>query len=557
MAHHPYDRNRWPLIIAVVTLGLISLVQPGCDCSSTDGSFAPAMVASVFPEQNSATALVSTNVVVVFGIDMNGNSVESSISLNESGGADVPAAVIYDATTQSATLDPIADLKSGTEYMATISSSVQDAAGNTPLTSDYVWSFTVSRIAELVSSDENGVAGNNDSELSAIDGSGQYVVFESTATDLVPAFVTNGRNHIYRKDTSTGEVLLVSSNANGLEADNNSASARISDDGRYVVFESNATNLDTTLNSAGIAQIYRKDLEDGSIDLVSRSVTLEPDNSFNGARNADISNDGRYIVFQSSDNDLSAISSGGSVQIYFKDMDDESVDMISRTNLDVAGNGDSTNPYMSPDGRFIVFESSAINLTGSNSFQHIYLVDTTATTHSVEQISVDTNGVQATANCNNPSASDDGSIVVFDTVAVLSGSDDNGTTDVYYRDRVTPLTGLVSANPNTQNSGNGASANAHISANGNFVAFESIASDLVTEAVFNIRDIFVRDLSQNPTITINKVNLSQIGGEATINSNNPAISADGRYVSFDSAYNYDITDTNTINDVYRSHNSTF
>lgn len=550
------ERNRFALIATVLFIGLISLLQPGCDCSSS-GSVGTAPVANVFPIQGSDTALVSTDVVVFFGRDMNETTIdETTFTLTESGGSQVAAIVSYDATTRSATLDPVSDLLSGTEYRATVSSAIEDAGGGKPLGSDYVWSFSVSRITELVSSNVSGVAGNVGSELSSIDGSGRYIVFESSATNLIANFVTNGRKHIYRKDTFTGEVLLVSSDNVGLEANNNCFSPRISDDGRFVVFESTATNLDANLNSGGRSQIYLKDMVDGSVDLVSRSVLLEPDNSFSGATNADLSNDGRYIIFQSSDTDLSAINGGGAIQIYFKDMSDESVDILSRTNLNVAGNANSTNPHMSPDGKYVVYESSATNLTGSNSFQHIYLFDTSVT-YFIEQVSVDTNNVQATANCNKPSVSDDGSIVVFDTLAVLSVLDNNGTTDVYYRNRTMPLTELVSANPTTQNSGNGASVLAQISGDGKFVAFESIASDLVVEGVFNIRDIFVRDLSQNPNIIINKVNLSQIGSEATINSSNAAISADGRYVSFDSPFNYDITDTNTINDVYRSLNSTF
>jgi hypothetical protein len=67
----------------------------------------------------------------------------------------------------------------------------------------------------------------------------------------------------------------------------------------------------------------------------------------------------------------------------------------------------------------------------------------------------------------------------------------------------------------------------------------------------------VRDFSTSPTVTLDKINLTQAGAEASDNSSNASISSDGRYVSFDSAFNYDITDTNTISDVYRSLNSTF
>ena len=453
-------------------------------------------------------------------------------------------------------MTPSTDLLSATEYRATISASVENATGGNPLTTDFVWSFTISPATALVSKDLEAVVGNDVSTRSAIDASGRFVVFESEATNLVSAVTTLNRSHIYRKDTVSGDVVLVSSDAAGLEANNDSFSPRISDDGRYVVFESTATNLDSAISSAGISQIYLKDLANGSITLVSRSASLAPDNSITGASNADVSNDGRFIVFQSADNDLSAINGGATVQIYLKDMNDESVDMISRTNFSAAGNGSSSNPYISPDGRFIVFESRATNLTSSNGFRHIYLVDTSVS-HAVEQISVTTAGTEATADNSNPSVSDNGTIVVFDSIAVLDSGDSNGTTDVYYRDRTSPLTALVSVSPSTGFSGNGASAFARISGNGNHVAFESLASDFVIEGILGFKDIFVRDLSQNPSIEIVKVSLAQSGNEATSDSSNPAISADGRYVSFDSVFSFDVTDTNTINDVYRAHNSTF
>ena len=139
----------------------------------------------------------------------------------------------------------------------------------------------------------------------------------------------------------------------------------------------------------------------------------------------------------------------------------------------------------------------------------------------------------------------------------LVTGDNNGVSDIFRRDRSASETLLVST-PNGTTSGNAASTGSSISSNGAFVAFESLASNLVAEGGLGLSDIFVRDLSTMPTVTIERINIPQsFTGEATSDSNNAAISADGRYVSFDSAYDYDVTDTNTIGDVYRSHNTTF
>ena len=537
-------------------ISFISLVQPGCNWGSSD-AFAPAPIASVFPLQDSDTAQVSTNVIVFFGIDMNGPSVESSFTLTDSGGTDQPAVIVYDATTRTATLDPIADLESGTEYIATMSSSVEDSAGNTPLSSDFVWSFTISQATELVSKDIDAVAGNDVSENSAIDGTGRYIVFESEATNLVTVFTTFNRNHIYRKDTITGEVLLVSSDADGLEANNSSFTPRISDDGRFVVFASNATNLSSTISTGGILQVFIKDMEDGSVDLVSRDDTgLFAANV--KAENPDVSNDGRYIVFESSASNLSILANNSFSQIYRKDMNDESVEMISRNTSQSAGAaGNSKLPAMSRDGRYIVFDSNAGNdiVTGATVVRHIYLVDMDNPAIT-EQISVDSNEIQASGTSLNASISDDGMYVAFESDAANLIAGGTSRSDIYRRDRSAGETVLVST-PDGTSSGDVGSFNASISADGTFIAFESASTNLVVETSLGLTDIFVRDFSTTPVVTIEKINISQSGFEPSNNSANASISSDGRYVSYDSPFNYDITDTNTINDVYRSLNSTF
>jgi hypothetical protein len=550
--------QRFKLITAFLSVGIISLLQPGCDCSSSNsgGTAPPSAITAVSPLSNSVTTLVTTDVSAVFLDEMEGETVINAFTLTLNN-TPVPATVTYDVTTKTTVLTPLTDLMSNTEYRATIASSVKDINGNSPLSADYIWSFKTSPSMQLVSKNTSGVTSNDLSWNSDIDSTGRYIVFESEASNLTSVATTLNRQHIYRKDTVTGETILVSSDASGLvEANTQASNPSISANGRYVVFNSTATNLDAAINSNGISQVYLKDMDDGSIDLVSRSATLAPDNSLAGASFAKVSDDGLRIVFQSPDKNLSLIDGGGVSQIYLKNMSDESVQMISRSATNVAGNNTSSNPDMSADGKYIVFESSASNLTTSNSFNHIYFVDTSAATHAVEQISMTSAGAEATANCNRPSVSDDGSMVVFDTVAILDSFDNNGTTDVYFRYRPLVFTKLVSANPGTNDSGNGASSNASISGDANYVAFESLASDLATEGALGVKDIFVRNLSALPVTVIDRVNNHESGGEATSDSISPAISKDGRYVSFHSIAPFTLDDTDTLFDVFRAHNST-
>ena len=556
------DRNRWSLIASVLLIGLISLVQPGCNCGTTYSTVPPSAVTSVFPPQGTDTALVGTIAAALFGIDMNGTTInDSTFTLTVAGGLQQTATVSYDAVTRTATLVPDSDLISGTEYRATISSTVQDVTGNTPLTSDFVWSFSVSQVTELISKDSNGVVGNNRSDISDVDGSGRYIVFDSSATNLVTNSITIGRNHIYRKDSITDEVLLVSSDANGLEANNSSSSPRISNDGRFVVFESTATNL-SSIVTGGTQQIFIKNMDDGSIELASRDTSLIAANGF--CTDPDVSDDGLYVVFASTAADLTAIPGGGFSQIYYKDMTDESVDMLSlRTTLITGATGQSNNTDMSADGQYIVFESNATDLISPSptAFIHIYFIDITDPA-TIELISVNTAGSDALGNSLNPSVSNDGRYITFDSIATnLATPDTNGNDDVFLRDRNptgSPSTILVSANPSTGNSANGTSTSASISSDGTFVAFQSDAIDITIGNNPGLTDIFIRDMAST-SITINQVNITDTGiANPTLSSGNASISSDGRYVSFDSRYRFTLDDTNNgLSDIYRAYNSTF
>ena len=548
-----YDRFR--LITAFLVVGIISLVQPGCNCSSSNGG-TPSAITSVSPASSSATSLVTTDVSAIFRDDMDSATVESGFTLTLNNNQ-VAATVSYDEATKTATLSPGSDLVSSTEYRATIASSVKDINGNSPLSSDYVWSFTSSPAMLLTSKNANGVTGFDVSQSADIDATGRYIVFESEATNLTSIATTLNRSHIYRKDTITGEVILVSRDRAGLvEANNDAFNPSISTNGRYVVFESAANNLDGT--SFFRKQIYLKDLDNDDVTLISLTIEGLPDDGANDASNAKVSDDGRYVLFQSSDFLMSTIHSGGIDQIYLKDMSTGSAQMISRTATGAAGNAASGNPDMSADGTHIVFESLATNFTASNSNNHIYYVDTSSEEYTVEQISVATGGAEADANSNKPSVSDDGSTVVFHTDATNLDvvADKNGTTDVYLHYRPLAFTKLISANPNTGKSGNDASRNAHITGNADYVVFDSLASDLVSGDVLGVKDIFVRDLSVLPDITIERLNNPESGSEATADSDDPVISTDGRYVSFHSIVPYTIDDTNSWSDVFRAHNST-
>ncbi|MGB5279056.1 MAG: Ig-like domain-containing protein [Gammaproteobacteria bacterium] len=557
------EKSRWWLIVPLMTLGLIYLAQSGCD-SDPSNPFTPlpplpSGITVVFPAPDSDNAQVSTIVSVRFDVDMSGTTINTSTFTLTVAGAPVDlTSVVYDEVTRTATLTPAADLISDTEYNATLSSAIQTVAGDNPLTADFVWSFTTSPATFLVSKDSDAVVGNDVSLRSAIDATGRYIVFESNATTLTPGTtITRNRNHIYKKDTVTGDIVLVSSDAAGREANNDSFSPRISADGRFVVFESLATNL-TPIATGGTRQVYIKDLADDTVELASQNEFRVVANAT--VENPDVSNDGNFVVFESSATNLTGESTNAATQIYLRDRFNNTVEMLT-----AGGTGDSNRSFMSPDAQYVVFDSEAGDsiVSGALATRSVFLVDRTSSPNVTELVSVNTNGEQGNGLSTNASVSDDGRFIVFESQAsnLIAG----GTTlfDIYRRDRqdledLFDGETLLVSTPDGSTSGDGVSVNASISSDGTYVAFQSAARNLASETQPGFVDIFVRNFSTSPaTVTITKINLTQTGAEATDNSGNAAISSDGRYVSFDSAFNFDIIDTNSISDVYRSHNSNF
>ncbi len=151
--------DRFKLIAAFLAVGIISLVQPGCDCSSSNSTSTPSAITSVSPASSSTSALVTTDVTALFRDDMDSATVESGFSLTLNSNQ-VAVTVSYDETTKAATLSPDIGLVSGAEYHATIASSVKDINGNSPLSTDFVWSFTASPAMLLTSKNANGVSGS-------------------------------------------------------------------------------------------------------------------------------------------------------------------------------------------------------------------------------------------------------------------------------------------------------------------------------------------------------------------------------------------------------------
>ena len=197
----------------------------------------------------------------------------------------------------------------------------------------------------------------------------------------------------------------------------------------------------------------------------------------------------------------------------------------------VAANFASANAAISIDGRFVAFHSAATNLVegDTNKQQDVFVYD--RLTKIMERISVDSNGQESDNYSHLPSISADGRFVAFMSLASnLVSNDFNNQLDVFVRDREKQTTTLVSVSTESI-SGNTKSINPVISSNGRYIAFESYANNLIEDDSNASPDIFIRDIVLEKTEIIS---LSTRGQQANHGSYYPTISADGRYVAFHS-----------------------
>jgi hypothetical protein len=350
----------------------------------------------------------------------------------------------------------------------------------------------------LVSINRTTTATGNGLSLGpATSSDGRFIAFESSATDLVATSDTNNADDIFVRDRQTNATTLISVNSSGTATGSKGSSApAISNNGRFVAFLSLATDLVTTTDNNNTADIFVRDLQTDTTRLVS------------------------------------ANSSGSAT-----------------------GNGTFSNPIISADGRFVAFSSNASDLVATpdnNNADDIFIRD--LQTNTTRLVSINSAGT-ATGNnfSSSPVISSDGRLVAFVSTAtdLVSTTDNNTATDVYVRDLQANTTRLVSANSAGTAAGNLESEFPAISADGRFVAFISFATDLVSTSDNNHdSDTFVRDLQTNATslVSINSSN------NATANSGSgPAVmSADGRFVAYQSFATdlVNIPDNNAATDIF-------
>lgn len=401
-------------------------------------------------------------------------------------------------------------------------------------------------ITTRVSVAGDGTQGNAASYDAVLTPDGRYVAFSSDASNLVLGD-TNGQTDVFVHDRTTGTVERVSVASDGTQANNWSYGTTISADGRYVAFYSYATNL-VSGEQHYYSHVYVHDRQTHTTERVSVASDGSPADSF--SHDPAISADGRYVAFDSYATNLAAGDTNGKRDVFVRDRATGSTERVSLASDGAQGDRDSAAPRLTSDGRYVVFLSYATNLVpgDTNAAADVFLHD--RETHTTARESLGNGGVQGNDGSYGAGVSADGRWVLFCSDATnLVAGDTNGFTDTFVRDRSTGATERVSVGASGVQA-NDASYGATISTDGNIVAFTSYASNLVSGDTNYVGDAFVRIRS---TATTERVHLDSDGTQANdeIGSAEPSISADGRYVVFYSyASNLVTGDTNGTGDVF-------
>ncbi|PKN44253.1 MAG: hypothetical protein CVU59_12115, partial [Deltaproteobacteria bacterium HGW-Deltaproteobacteria-17] len=295
--------------------------------------------------------------------------------------------------------------------------------------------FAVAGETLRVSMTSAGVQATGHCYAPKLSADGRYVAFHSAAPDLVGGD-TNGADDVFRKDMVAGDTVRVSTDPSGGQAAGTSQSAAISSDGRYVAFESGAANLvagDTNIAT----DVFRKDLVTGETLRVSTDSTGAQSNAL--SRGAAINSDGRYVLFRSGATNLVAGDTGVADDVFRKDLVTGETLRVSTDSSGNEANGLSTHQAISPDGRYVAFMSAATNLVAGDTNIATDIFRKDLTTGEILRCSTNAAGAQVLLGGFWPDVSWDGRFVAFASLAGdLVAGDTNLTQDIFRRELAAP-----------------------------------------------------------------------------------------------------------------------
>ncbi len=375
---------------------------------------------------------------------------------------------------------------------------------------------------ERVSVRANGIEGNGSSYGCAISGDGRFVGYATAASNIVNND-ENNRSDVVLFDREAKTPELVSVRTNGTQGDNSSQEPSVSHTGRYVAFSTRASNLAIKGDRNGATDVFVHDRSTGKTNRVSITSDLKEANA--SSYDPFISANGRYVAFTSAATNLAVKGdTNRRTDIFVHDRSTLKTNRVSiRSDLKQA-NGDSFSSSISSDGRLVVFASYASNLVPNDTNNSTDVFVYNRATRRTTRLSIASNGTQANGSSGQPMISPDGAWVAFSSLASnLVANDGNKAADIFVHEIATGTTTRVSTGPAGTES-DGSSYLPAISEGGRYIAFQSYATNLVAgdtnggKDTWRGADIFVHDRATGRT---ERVSVSSTGEEANGPSEDP------------------------------------
>ena len=409
---------------------------------------------------------------------------------------------------------------------------------------------TSAQVTERGSVSSNETQANATSFNSALSADGRYLAFESAASNLVPGD-TNGARDIFVRDRLLGTTERVNLDSNGNQSDGDDFWApvvAISADGRFVTFTTNATNL-VVGDTNGAPDVFVRDRQLGT--TVRVSVDSNGLQANGESKESSLSRDGRYIAFRSLASNLVPGDTNGWSDIFVRDLQTGTTERVSIDTSGAEADSNNQNPAISADGRYVLFTSYASTLAAgdTNGVSDVYLRD--RFNHTTDRISSGIAGQQPDGSCNSSSISPDGRFITLQSDATnLVPGDTNLLWDSFVYDRHLGTMERVSVSTGGVEGGSFfvQYPSPVVSADGRYVVFSSESDGLVNGDTNGVLDVFLRDRLLGTT---ERVSEGPNSAQGTLASLVPFLSADGRFVSFTSASNnFVLDDTNQGSDIF-------
>lgn len=349
-------------------------------------------------------------------------------------------------------------------------------------------------VTTLISSSSEGVAGNLGSLAPALSRNGRFIAFQSDATNLVEGD-RNNTSDIFLHDRLSGETIRVSIASDGGEGNAISWGPSLSSDGRLIFFLSDASNLTTDDANGSMTDLFFHDrLTRKTSRLPLGPEGIGPDSLIRGGS---VSDDGLRVAFNTDASNLVEGDTNGISDCFLHDRQTGETTRISLNSSGEEGNGACQRARISGDGRFVVFDSDASNLVESDSNGVLDIFVHEIRTGETTRISIASSGEEANSWSRNAVLSYDGRFAsYFSEASNLVADDTNGSTDVVRFDRFTGETIRLSVSSEDQE-GDLSSGYPHISDDGGRVIFQSNSTNLIEDDTNGVLDIYLREIPRN------------------------------------------------------------